>query len=136
MVHIITVTIVSKDFRKKDLLEQHKPYCKQHGGQIVKLPTEEDKQLKFKNHHKQMTFPFIIYADFESYTKNIDSCETRPEKSSTEKYQKHEASSYGYQVISANPQYTKSPVIYRGPNVIEHFISALQEEEKQILGVG
>ena len=54
-------------FSRKELLENHRPYCQIHGAQRVEMPAEKDKWLKFNNHHKQMKCPFVIYADFESF---------------------------------------------------------------------
>ncbi|CAG2246902.1 unnamed protein product [Mytilus edulis] len=43
-----------------------------------------------------------------------------------------EAYSFGYQRVSIDKRYGKPPVIYRGPDVIETFIDALLEEEREI----
>ena len=39
-----------------------------------------------------MKHPFVIYADFESFIKPIDTCAPNTEASYTEKYQLHEPS--------------------------------------------
>ena len=119
-------------FVREDLLEEHRNYCKHHGGQIVKLPTEDDNILKFKNFQHQLPVPFIIYADFESVTCKIDTCDNDLHTSSTVKYQKHEPCSFGYKIVSMESKYCKPTVIYRGPNVINHFIESLMEEGKEI----
>ena len=50
--------------------------------------------LNFKNHFKKLPIPFVIYADFECFTKPINSCQPNPNKSYTQGYQKHEPSGY------------------------------------------
>ena len=45
-----------------------------------------------------MRVPFVIYADFEAVTEKIDSVTPNPEKSYTEKYQKHTPSGFCYHV--------------------------------------
>ncbi|VDI75581.1 Hypothetical predicted protein [Mytilus galloprovincialis] len=52
--------------------------------------------------------------------------------SSTTTYQQMEPYSFGYQRVSIDKRYDKPPVIYRGPDVVENFISHLLEEEKEI----
>ena len=43
---------------------------------------------------KNFQIPFVIYADFECFTKPINSCQPNPNKSYTQSYQKHEPSGY------------------------------------------
>ena len=54
--------------------------------------------LKFKNYNYSMAVPFIIYADFESFTENISSCQPNEVKSFTQQYQKHKPSGYCYMI--------------------------------------
>jgi len=68
-----------------------------------------------------MKVPFIIYADFETFTQKMDSCEPDPKKSSITPNKKFEPCGFGYQVISIDEKYTKPPVIYRGTNVSKQF---------------
>ena len=50
--------------------------------------------LNFQNHLKKLSIPFVIYADFECFTKPMNSCQPNPDKSFTESYQKHVPSGY------------------------------------------
>ncbi|XP_048588392.1 uncharacterized protein LOC125572222 [Nematostella vectensis] len=43
-----------------------------------------------------MRVPFVVYADFESFTENIDTCSPDESKSFTKQYQKHKPSGYCY----------------------------------------
>ena len=54
-------------FFKKDLLERHKPECKGllKSPTRTELPKEGENKMSFKNHHKQMKSPYVVYADFE-----------------------------------------------------------------------
>ena len=74
-------------FIREDLLEDHEPHCAQHGPQHIQLPGEESSSLFFKDYHKQLKVPFVIYADFESLTTKIGPAEPNPNKSFTEKKQ-------------------------------------------------
>ena len=57
------------------------------------MPTKNS-ILKFQNHFKKLSIPFVIYADFECFTLPMNSCQPNPDKSFTEGYQKHEPSGY------------------------------------------
>ena len=93
---------------------------------------EEGKnKLAFQNHHKQLSVPFIIYADFEALITKVEGQELADMKSNTRKTQHNEACSYCYVVVRCDGQ-TEPPVEYRGPNAAEHFLKALQEEERKI----
>ena len=59
---------------------------------------EEETAISFKNIHKSMRMPFIVYADFESFIKPIDTCEPNPNKSYKKQYQKHIPSSFCYYI--------------------------------------
>ena len=80
-------------FTKKNLFKKHSRYCRQNETVAVKMPTKNT-ILNFQNHFKKLPIPFVIYADFECFTKPINSCQPNPDKSFTESYQKHEPSGY------------------------------------------
>ena len=51
------------------VLQEHKKIClKINGKQSVKLKSDT---IKFKNHFKQLSVPFKVYADFESILKGV-----------------------------------------------------------------
>ena len=56
--------------------------------------TKKNITLNFKNNFKKLPIHFESYADFECFTKHINSCQPNPNKSFTESYQKHEPSGY------------------------------------------
>ena len=80
-------------FTKPDLFEKHKICRSQNETVATKMPTK-NALLNFQNHFKKLPIPFVIYADFECFTKPINSCQPNPNKSFTEGYQKHEPSGY------------------------------------------
>ena len=111
-------------FHSNNALENHKMNCIViNGVQAIELPEVYiDKNGKkripsvyFKNHHKQLPVPFVIYADFESITKTISGCQPSDGKSYTVKYQKHTACSFVYKVVCHyDKKFSKDVVIYRG----------------------
>ena len=53
-----------------------------------------NKTLKFQNYCKQISLPFVVYADFECFTKPLSTCEPYHYDSYTYSYQKHEPSGF------------------------------------------
>ena len=123
-------------YTREDLLEAHRPECKGIGQTAVRveMPEEGKNKLAFQNHHKQLPAPYIIYADFEALTTKVEGPELDPTKSNTRRTQHHEACSYCYVKVRCDGQ-TEAPVEYRGADAAEHFLRALQEEERKIKGV-
>ena len=54
--------------------------------------------LYFKNYHKQLPVPFVVYADFECFTKSMSSCRPNPKDSYNFNYQKHEPSGFCFYI--------------------------------------
>ena len=102
-------------------------------GQKVDLPSKQNakEHVQFKNMHRMVKKPFVIYADFESLLLNVE----RDENASTQKYQKHEACGYAYKRVSTVDKFDKPLQLYRGDsteNVAEHFINAIVKESDEI----
>ena len=119
-------------FVRQDLLDEHQSHCERLGAQKIEMADANNKYISFYQHQRKLRVPFIVYADFESFTCKMDGCENEPQTSFTCKYQKHEPCSYSYMIISNNPEFSKGPISYRGSNVIDHFIDALLIEDEQI----
>ena len=117
-------------FTKASLLEEHRPYCNIHGPQKIQLPSEKDKWLSFSGRDmaKQQESPYVIYADFESYTTKISSCSPDPSKSYTHKLTQHIPSGFAYKIVGLHGE----PVVYRGPNVAETFVEYMTEVEEHL----
>ncbi|KAK3782744.1 hypothetical protein RRG08_037743 [Elysia crispata] len=118
-------------YSREDLLEAHRPECKGIGQTAVRVEMPQEGKLTFQNHHKQLPAPYVIYADFEALTTKVEGPELDPTKSNTQRTQHHEACSYCYVVVRCDGK-TEAPAEYRGPNAAEHFLRALQVEERGI----
>ena len=118
-------------FCRADLLADHIPHCKPHGPQRVKMPSGDDTTLLFTHEDRQLRAPFIIYADFECYTEKLATCIPNT-ASFAHRYQQHTPSDYCFHVVSDHPGYTSTPVVYRGPDVVDHFIESLRHEHRLI----
>ena len=83
------------------------------------MPKKGENILKFNNFHKQLPVPFVIYANFEAITKQVQSCRPNDYKSYTEAYQTHEDCGYGYKVVCFYKDKCSKPIqTYRGENAI------------------
>ena len=51
-------------FTKDELLQKHIIYCSNNETVCVNMP-KENTMLHFKNYYKQLSIPFVVYADFE-----------------------------------------------------------------------
>jgi len=72
-------------FSSEKVLTNHKENCIQvNGKQAVKMSHKNNNILKFNNYHKQLPVPFVIYADFEAITENVQGCQPNNNKSNTE----------------------------------------------------
>jgi len=100
--------------------------------QAIKMP-KKGSVVKFKNYHKQLLVPFVIYADFEAFTQKIDrpSCQPTAKKPYSVKYQQHLTYSYKYKIVCCyDDKFSKPIQIYRGKNATYKFLEAMLEEVK------
>ena len=120
-------------FTRQDLLEKHTPDCRgvNQASVAIEMP-EPGKRITFYNCRKQLKAPYIIYADFESIIRKIQGPNLDPEKSGTQNTAHHEACGYSFIVVRCDGK-TKPPVVYRGPNAANHFLTTLQKEEEESL---
>ena len=72
----------------------------------------QNTMLGFKNYHKQLPIPFVVYADFECFTKPMNTCRPNPEKSYNYNYQKHEPSGFCFYIKGIVPGIKFEPIIY------------------------
>ena len=117
-------------YSRKELLERHKPECKG----LLESPTrtemlqEGENTMEFKNHHKQMKVPYVVYADFECVLEKIDGCEPSPKESFTVKTEKHEPCGFSYIVVRSDGTLS-GPFTYRGREAVYVFLVWLQNHE-------
>lgn len=66
------------------LLQVHVPLCLVHRAQkVILLEKVHDANLEFKDYCKTLRVSFVIYADFETLNKKMDSCSPNPDPSQT-----------------------------------------------------
>lgn len=124
------------NFSTENNLHRHLQSCQNLGFQKTTLPNVKEKWMKFTNIQKQMKAEFIVYADFECFTTKVQGCANDPSISSTLDYQKHEASGYCYFIKCIDKDfYYKAPVVYRGNDVVDHFLSSLKKDYQEIQNI-
>ena len=122
-------------------LEKHKEYCSEEESVKIDMPPPKT-FLKFKNSLYSERAPFVIYADFESILKPLNTCKPDPNKSYTLKYNEHKAVSFVYYIKSFNEDVYKSELRSyvkekeEDPDVIDVFIKWLEEDVKIIAELG
>lgn len=86
--------------------------------------------LKFKNCHKQMTVPFVIYADFDAFLEPVSENSITPNK--TTNIQRHDVYSFAYFIkCSYNDSLSKFRT-YRGDSYGKIFFEMLSADVKEI----
>ena len=122
-------------YTKEELLKEHILYCSNNETVVVKMPKPKT-MLNFKNYYKQLPIPFVVYADFECFTKPLNNCSPNPENSYTYNYQKHEPSGFCLYIKGIVPNIKIKPIIYtknnNDDNVAEIFVNKLEEVTKSI----
>ena len=116
-------------FGSEKFLIKHKENCLIiNSKQNVKLGKSS---VSFKNHSKQLSAPFNIYADFECIlsatpSKGVKSSD-KNNGSYTQKYKDHIPCSFAYKVVCVDNKFSKDVVLYRGKNATYKFIEAILE---------
>ena len=122
-------------------LKNNLEYCSSHDAVRIEFPKpkkdEEKAFLKFKNHKKKMRVPFVIYADFECFTKKISTCSPDGSKSYTKQFQRHKPSRYCY-LIKCFDDNLFAPILDKytaqspDEDISQRFISSLENSIKDI----
>ncbi|XP_022809570.1 uncharacterized protein LOC111346556 [Stylophora pistillata] len=122
-------------FGSQRLLDTHDVLCRFHEAVREKMP-KEDTFLSFKNHHKKIDMPFVVYADFESIIKLLHSAQPNPEESYTEKKSQHIPVSFSYYLkCTFDDRYSKLleyTAKSEDEDVAQTFVESLEEEVKSI----
>ena len=84
-------------FKVKHRFEAHEKYCNHNKAVRVRMPPK-DKFIFFDHFKNKYPIPFVIYADFECFTKPVHNCQPDPSKSYNVEYQKHEPSGFCFYI--------------------------------------
>ena len=94
-------------FNVESVFESHVKYCNNNKAVAVKMP-EKNKFIKFNQDNKysfevrqvnrKYRLPFVIYADFECFTKSVENCLPDNSFPYSVVYQKHEPSGFCFYI--------------------------------------
>ena len=73
-------------FPDKKKLKNHEDYCFQNEMVKIEMPPEGS-AISFMHHSRAIKVPFVIYADFEALTKEIQPIPQNDQVAFTQKYQ-------------------------------------------------
>ena len=92
------------------------------------MPTPEDNISKFKDFHKLLKTSFVIYCDFATLNRKLDTFPPNPDRANTLPSHKIDVCGFGYKVVCEHPTYTKPTVVYRGSDASNKLIECLLQE--------
>ena len=113
----------------KGKLKNHEEYCFQNETIKIEMP-KEGSSISFMHHNRSIKVPFVVYADFEAFTKEIKPQNDRV--AFTQKYQHHQPSGFCYKIVGQN---IKRCVLFRAKeneDVSRKFVEMLEEDIKKI----
>ena len=123
-------------FPNEEKLKIHEEYCLKN--QAIKIEmSEKGSFIYFIHHNRLIIVPFVVYADFEAFTKEISTCEPNQKFSFTQKYQKHRPSGFCYKIVCFDEQlFNQKPVHYSAKSEDEGigaiFLEMLEEDIQRI----
>ena len=125
-------------FPKGESLQKHIEYCSKQEAVKVKMP-ERGTMLSFKDYHKKMRVPFVVYADFEAFPESISTCSLNNDESYTKQYQKHRPCGFCYYIKCMDdelfpPLLRHYTIGKQDENVGEIFVDKLERDIKEIYG--
>ena len=116
-------------FPDKDKLKNHEENCFQNEAIRIEMP-KEGSSISFKHHNRAIKVPFVVYADFEAFTKEIQPIPQNDRVFFTQKYQHHQPSGFCYCW-----QNIKRCALFRAKeneDVSRKFVEMLEEDIKNI----
>jgi len=90
--------------------------------------------LDLKKHKHSMRVSITVFADFECFTKPIQTCQQTPDKSFAKAYQKHEPSGFSYYIV-CNGKKLKSVLNTKqteDENIGAIFVNRLHNDNEQV----
>ena len=123
-------------FSSPTTLENYEGYCKSNDIVKVEMPVKGT-SLEFEKFHKKMRVPFVVYADFESFIKPSDTCQSDTSRPYTTQYQHHTPSSFCYYIKCYDDQLYLSKLVTftiekDDDDVVRAFIASLESNVKDI----
>ncbi|XP_077270952.1 uncharacterized protein LOC143902124 [Temnothorax americanus] len=109
-------------FSSSDKLQSHTVDCRKVNDCAIKLPSEDNKWLFFKNHSRKKRLPFVVYADLECVLQK-----TQPEtEHASYAYQHHRVCSIAYYVQCSYDETLSAYRFRRDNDCVAWFVEELK----------
>ena len=122
-------------FPNGEKLKIHEEYCLKNQAIRIEMP-EKGSFISFIHHNRSIKVPFVVYADFESFTEEIPISKQNEKFSFTQKYQKHKPSGFCFKIVCFDERYNQKPVLFRARSEDEDvsaiFVEMLERDIKRI----
>ena len=90
--------------------------------------------VRIKNYERIMKSPFMVYVDFQNTLVAEDDGKKNSNKSYTNKYQKHVACSYCYELVCVDHKFSQPFKSYLlGEDAVCNFINSMIKESKAVV---
>ena len=97
------------------------------------MTSEDATILKLNQYYKFNKATFIIYADLESLTEEMDRCEKKSEKSFTTKVGEHVPLGFSMSTISSFKYIENKYSVFRGKDCIKKIFKCLKNHGRRII---
>jgi len=107
--------------------------CRQINDCAIRLPSEDDKWLSFKNYCRKERMPFVVYADLECTLENMETED--PTTTSYQQHHRHQVFSIAYYIHCS---YDNSLCMYRfrrGNGCVAWFAEELRKIVHKVKGI-
>ena len=121
-----------RSYRTKEALEKHMKVCEDKDYCYIEMP-KKGETLKYHPGVKSMKTPYIIVADIESLLRKMNTCSNDPNKSSTEKKNKHEMCGYSLFTDCSFDEKNNKLDYYRGKNCLKRFCQDFRKQVRSII---
>ena len=119
-----------KSFRTKSKLEILKIMCENHDYCYLQMPNDNNKITEYKQGHKSLRLPFIIYSDLECLLEKTDSNQNK----STIKRNQHIPCGYSMHTHCSFDNAKNKLDFYSGEDCMKKFTNCLKEHVSKIIG--
>lgn len=116
-------------FYIKTKYDSHLELCHALNTVKIKFPNKEESILKFKNHNRKEIIPFVVYADFECFTKKSTAAN---HTSNSSIYQNHTPYAVAYKVVCSYNNNLNTFRSFTGEKCAEWFINELRDLAKSV----
>ena len=97
------------------------------------MPTKDNNIIKYNHGEKSMKLPFVIYANLECLLEKMGACQNNPNKSSTNKINKHTPSVYSLFTHCSFDESKNKLNYYRGDDCMKKFCKDLRKHATKII---